>query len=462
VLAVATSFLASTRSRGHILTPLHLAAVSLVGMTCHRRLAEDRPHARRLTEFYLLIATGGVLGGAFVALVAPALFRSFAEYPITLALACFLRPPERWAEPASRTTRALDVLLPLGLAMLMLVVVNLVTPPGLEGSWSEISIRAIGPAILTLPLLMRRTRFALGISVLLVAVWFLANAPTASLYRERTFFGVQRVVTTTGPSFTLVDDTGRKFSRQVSFHVLIHGTIRHGTQALDADLRDVPTTYYHRTGPIGQVMATFVEPHPSARVAIVGLGAGTLAAYGRTGQTFTYFELDPAIARIASDTRFFTYLADSKAKVDIVTGDGRLTLAARRDGEFDLVVLDAFSSDAIPVHLLTREALALDLRKLSPHGLLAIHITNGYLRLDRVVAAVAADLGLACRIRKDGIDSPTEAFQGKDASTWAVLARERSDLGPLESDTRWVEPVPDERFLWTDQSSSILGIMSRM
>ncbi|MBZ5640003.1 MAG: fused MFS/spermidine synthase [Acidobacteriia bacterium] len=458
---VAASLLASVRARGWLLLPLHLATLFAVGLTCHRRLAEERPHAGRLTEFYLLVAVGGALGGVFNALLAPVMFRSVAEYPIALVAACLLRP--RWVDEASKSptvrSRALDAAVPLAFAGLLFVLRLLHAAPGTDDTWGVLAVRAGGPALLALALVGWRLRFALALAVLLVGGWVENTAPATSLHRERTFFGIHRVATSEGLPFKLVDSDGHETFRQVTFHLLIHGATRHGSQALDSDLRAIPTTYYHPTGPIGQVFSEVLAEAPPREIGLVGLGAGTLAAYGRPGQRFTYFEIDPAVIRIARDPRFFTYIADSKAAVLTIPGDGRLSLAREPDGKFGLIVLDAFSSDAIPVHLLTREAVGLYFRKLAPDGILAIHLTNTYMRLEPVVGAVASSLGLEARVQRDAVVPPKDAFEGKDGSIWAVVARDPARIEALVRDPRWLVPPADPRYLWTDDYSNVLGVL---
>ena len=220
----------------------------------------------------------------------------------------------------------------------------------------------------------------------------------------------------------------------------------------------MPLSYYSRRGPIGQV---FAELGPRLHdVGAIGLGSGSLAAYGRPGERFTFYELDPAVARIASNPRWFTFLHDSRAAVRIVVGDGRLKLATAPDRAYDLVVLDAFSSDAVPVHLLTREAMELDLRKLRPDGLLAFHVTNRYLDLEPVVAGVARSLGLVGLTQTHRV-SAVEERSGARSSHWIVLARTRRALGPLAHDRRW-RPLESRPGLpvWTDQFSNILDVVS--
>src|SRR6185312_10394904 len=204
----------------------------------------------------------------------------------------------------------------------------------------------------------------------------------------------------------------------------------HGAQDRRPAMRDEPLTYYSRGGPIGDVMRVLAGDARRRRVGLVGLGVGTLAAYTAPGEHWTFFEIDPAVVEVARGSGLFTYLADAQGTVDVVLGDGRLSLAAAPDGSFGLLVLDAFSSDAVPAHLLTREALALYARKLAPGGLLAFHLSNQYLSLVPVVAGAAAGEGLI-GIRRFGGVSAAEIDGGICASAWVVLARAARDLEVL-------------------------------
>jgi len=201
-----------------------------------------------------------------------------------------------------------------------------------------------------------------------------------------------------------------------------------------------------------------------SRVGVIGLGVGTLAAYGEPWRSFTFFELDPAVVRIARDPGYFTYLSDAGSSVSFVVGDGRLEIAKRPPASFDLVVVDAFSSDAIPVHLLTREAFGVYLDKLAPGGLLALHVTNQNLDLEPVVDAIARSFGLQGLALDDEVSSPQELLEGKDASTWIVLSRAADAVAPLRADPRWravprADAPPDPRRLWTDDYSNLFGVI---
>jgi len=259
----------------------------------------------------------------------------------------------------------------------------------------------------------------------------------------------------------------RGVKQRPPFRSFIHGTTRHGTQGQDESLRLVPTSYYHRSGPIGQVFAAFAGRGLLDRVAVIGLGAGTLAAYGEPGRSMQFYEIDPAVVRIARDPSMFTYLSDSRSALSFTTGDGRLEIAKAPDGAFGMIVVDAFSSDAIPVHLLTREALALYFRKLKPGGILVLHITNTYLELSSVVGGLIADGGYAGLIQENGIENREQLLEGKDESDWAVIAKDRASLAPLEQSGRWTslpsQPghTPDSLYVWTDDYSSIFTVASR-
>ena len=208
-------------------------------------------------------------------------------------------------------------------------------------------------------------------------------------------------------------------------------------------------------------MARWAGRPQRQRVGVVGLGAGTLAAYAAPGERWTFFEIDPVVIEVARDRDLFTYLRDAQGTIDVVLGDGRRSLAAIPDGAFGLLVLDAFSSDAVPVHLLTREAIALDLQKFAPGGLLAFHLSNRYLDLEKIVAGGATAKGLSGLARFGGV-SAAEQSEGKSSSLWVVLARSPTDLAPLVGDARW-RPLPRDQKDWkgwTDDASSLWPVLS--
>lgn len=548
---------------------LHLIGLFIVAQACHGQLAQDRPATRHLTEFYLWIALGGVLGGIFNALAAPLLFTRVAEYPLALCLAYLLLPPVEpkpagrwlaltdalwivlcflgsgamlvvlgqdnalgadwvkhlptedkvwaalfalgclvgaalagWFSPEERLHRALDCLTPLAVGVLTacflaqptsqgrtyligLVVIlccvlgmlgvgslhlinrhpvrllNFVCPAivaVLVGAATLRSWMTVGNtgdfgnfernerlrvlAIAGLPLLLaalwtdRPLRFGLTLGAVLLAGTLVedANQSENVLLRERSFFSVLKV------------------KQLGEYNELLHGTTLHGMQ--NRDQPGEPVSYYYHASPIADVIRARERRGELNPMAVIGLGVGTMAAFGRPGQEVTYYEIDPTMVRIARDPKLFTFLNDAEqrgVKLQIVLGDGRLQIGRAPDDHYGLIVVDAFSSDAIPMHLLTREALDTYVRKLAPGGLVAIHISNRYLNLGPMLGNLAGDAGLAAVERKDD-----HAGVGQNNSHWVVMARQRADLGGLATDTEWTDlkPVPGG-VRWTDDFSNL-------
>ncbi len=465
-VGVVASLWAFERPYTWVLLVLHPMALFFLAMVCHGRLARDRPEPARLTEFYLCVATGGALGGAFNTLVAPRVFASVEEYPLVLLLACLLRPRGSTAAPGRRERRArvLDLAWPLALLFFVAMVPRAAILLGVKSAAAGLVLQVAAPCALAMFFLRRSLRFTLCLAVLLAAAWVEARPSGQLLHARRDFFGVHRVFLRDGPVLEGIDASGRKTFVSYPFHVLYHGTTRHGSQALTERLRMTPTSYYHPTGPLGEVLRALEDGHRLDRVAVVGLGAGAVAGYGREGRRITFYEIDPEVVRIARDERLFTYLRDARGEVDIAVGDGRLLLSRAPDSLYGLIVLDAFSSDAVPVHLMTQEAVELYFRKLRPDGLLAAHLTNQHLDLEVVFHAIAAGAGLVGASRSDEVASLQQMLEGKDRSQWVVLARDLSALGPLASDPEWLRvPVPgvpiDPRLLWTDDTSSVLSVL---
>jgi spermidine synthase len=415
--------------------PLHLAVLFACALQLHTALARRRPDTRHLTAFYLWVACGGVLGGLFNTLLAPLVFTAVVEYPAALAAACLLRSLADGATDR-RLTRA-DVVIPVAIGLVTI---------GLAYAWRTAHLQAsvflACLALLTIwSFSFSRRPFRFGLAVAMMLLVTQVN-PLDTLHAERTFFGVLRV--------RAEASSGR--------HVLMHGSTVHGEQSLDPAQRQEPLTYYHRSGPMGQVIHALTDRPGTARVAVVGLGAGSLAAYATADQHWTFYEIDPAVVRIARDPRLFTYLSGCNA-CDVVLGDARLSLARAGETAYGLLVLDAFSSDGIPVHLLTREALELYLTKLEPRGVMAFHISNRHLHLRPVLAALAADRGLAARVQTDHPSDEAKA-KGHYASEWFLMARAEEALGPLAADARWERPaVPAGTRVWTDDFSDIVAVL---
>lgn len=450
----------------------HFVMLACVAMMCHRSLYEDRPGTSRLTEFYLWMSVGGVVGGAFNALVAPRVFDSVAEYPIAIAGACLLRPQvlREWramTEPRRRTA----VVLALGAGLLVAVLIvggfRAIGKGWIPDGPLTKPVTVFGPLAVCAVLLAWRgsLRFAAGIAVAGLLTLHNFSLNTMTVLQTRTFFGVLRVAEYSSPD----PKTGQLVPRQ---RTLFHGSTKHGMQFVNdpseptINVEGLATTYYHRTGPIGQIIAMLNAERRLHAMGVVGLGTGTMATYGRPGAKLRFFEIDPAVVAIATDKSLFTNLTSSKSNIEIIGGDGRLSLGMRPDGEFDLLVIDAFSSDAIPVHLLTREAVELYMKKLSPDGVLAVHISNRYFQLAPVLRRHADALGLVARGCYDVEKSDDDKLQGKEYSHWVALARRPGALGRLVTDPacqeKWLEPVNDPTLReWTDDYSNIIGTLHR-
>lgn len=417
---------------------LHLLVFFAIAMMCHGELALRRPVAAHLTDFYLCIAVGGALGGLFNAVVAPVLFSNLLEYPLIIGLACMLRST---SIPAPRL-RLADLLWPALLAAILGVLFLSGYHPLERGAVAIVVYLQVVGLVLYLAH-VRPVSFGLAVIAVLLGSPVLHGADDI-LVRQRSFFGVHTV---------LKDKSGK-------FHVLMHGITIHGAQYLAPDRRREQTTYYHRDGPLGQLFSVLGAHNRFQRVASVGLGVGTAACYRQAGQEWTFYELDPVVARLAKDTRYFHFLADCAPDADIVIGDGRQSLRAVPDQHFDLIIVDTFGSDSIPVHMITREALALYVRKLRPGGVVTFHITNQYLDLAPVLANLAAAGGLAGLMPGPRLSFAADDRYAEMQSHWIAIARDPRDLVALETEEGWVPLPADLRArLWTDDYSNVLGAL---
>jgi len=556
-LALAYQMCAGLSEPAWLVMGLHLVVFFIAAMVCHARLAADRPEPEHLTEFYLWMSLGGVLGGLFNTLLAPVLFNSVVEYPLALMAACWLRleatratvqrdapmaaavlphpnPLPLGEGTATSTRRATehassnpaltaflplpagegrgegesvrkptapiptsDLLWPVCLAVLTAALAAFLPPTKLVPNQIQ-SVVIFGlPLLLCFLLVDVPRRFALGLGAVFLGSAFFTGGFGKTLHVERNFFGVTRV--TLSPNGD---------ARQI-----VHGRTIHGRQFLDAARSAEPLTFYHRDGPLGDVFKVFeaartnvaaapsprpsppvgarektaraggfqpppTEPlqpsvssqptdggwkPPARHVGVIGLGAGSMAAYARAGERWTFYDIDPSVLRIAQNTNYFTYLARSAAtETRLVEGDARLRLREAADGGYDLLVLDAFSSDAIPVHLITREALELYLRKLAPGGMLAFHISNRYLDLEPVLANLAQELRLVALGCDDMSLTEAEFATGREQAHWVVMARSAEDLAGFQRRTRWspLEGKPSVG-VWTDDFSSPLRVIQR-
>ena len=430
---------------------LEWVGLGVVATALHGRLAQDRPPPARLTEFYLVQSLGGVTGGAFVAIAAPVLFNGVWEYPallvgalVALAVTGPARPRAAAplpagsspAGPARRPRLDLRPFFAGGFARLgpyVAIVAVLSAAMAVEGSIATpVAIRwfLVGALIL---LVGGPARF-LAVSTGLVLVLATFVLPGPALLRDRSFFGVTEVLTT-------ADD------RWIQ---LMNGTTVHGVQSTDPDLARRPTFYYAPSGPLGDVFAALEPGRPDAAVAIAGLGAGGIAAYLQPGQTVTFFEIDPVVVRVASDARYFTFLADAPSPPRIVLGDARISMRDEPDASYDLVILDAFSSDAPPAHLLTIEALLEDRRLLRPGGILVIHVSNRYYDLAPALGAAEDRLAMTVLERRYSPTPADAAEFGASPSIWVIatadpaLADRFRAAGWGPTSHAGIEPITDD------------------
>ena len=419
------------------LAPTHLATFFLTALVCHGELAKDRPSVAHLTEFYLWMSVGGVLGGIFNVIVAPQLFDTVLEYPIAIMLAAWLRPTIATRRPIDRI---LDFALPAALCVLIVVLMRLGFPPK---TWSDKAPVWVfgGYALIVLCFQRHSLRFALGIAAIIVGATLGRGPDKSLLFTGRSFFGVYRVMA------------------YPKHHALQNGTTTHGGQSIYPQFAKEPLTYYHRDGPLGQSFAWLMRKNQNRRVAIVGLGTGTIACYGRPNETWTFYEIDPLIERIAFNNTYFTYLRDCPPSKRIVLGDARLSLLQAPDSAYDLIILDAFSSDAIPVHLMTREALQLYLKKLAPGGSVAFHISNRYLNLEPVLVGLAEDARIPGIIGADTAITATQTASFKMNSKWVVLSRRAQDHALLAIQPGWHVLAPKSDVgIWTDDFSNVFSV----
>ncbi len=447
-LAVATFLIAMfTPLNGLYMPAIHLAAFFISAMVCHGELVRRRPHADHLTEFYLWMSFGGVLGGLFAGLLAPHLFTQVLEYPILL-MAVFLVRADTWETLKSGDRR----LLLAGLALLV-VVTGVAFQPVLQIS-EAVRVAAVTVLLIGIVLFNKTplTQAALIAAGLVMVIGYDLKQDTVT--RVRGFFGVNAVLS----------------RNDGDFYVLAHGTTIHGAQdrkelkSLGEGEWPDPRPYYHRKGPIATALSLVREQKGALpNVGVIGLGAGGMACLRHQGENWKFFEINPQVADLARNPEYFTYLTRCGGRDNIVMGDGRVQLTGEADQSFDALVLDAFSSDAIPVHLLTEEAMALYLSKLKPGGAMVFHITNRYMELASVVAAVAKTQGAVTYVSRVGDDIwNTDLASYRTGSIVAVVGRTQADVAAVAADERWFQVAEDTGTVpWTDDYSNVISAIYR-
>ena len=418
--------------------PLHLIVFFVITLMCHGELVRQRPEVASLTEFYLCLSLGGVLGGACIALGAPVVFDSVFEYPLSLVLAAALLP-----SPSHRAKRS-DIIL----ACIILAVLIGGQAGATAFGWplNAVVVYCINAAfvLVVFALRARPLGFALCIAAIFIGSSY-ARTSNDTLWQGRSFFGVYRVTESADPPT----------------RSLFHGTTNHGGQLMAANGDTSPTAYHTTSSPVVEVLHALQARDSGQRIGVVGLGAGALAHWRQPADDWRYYEIDPLIIWLAVESGYFSLMPRGAESIPIVLGDARLTLTEEPDGRFDLLIMEAYSSDAIPMHLLTREAVALYMDKLAEDGLLALHISNRFLDLELVVARIVEQAGYAAQVafrKKDDIDPDTDPTGSP--SHWVLIARQQATLDGLALGEVW-RPLdtPSEGRVWSDDFSNLLELI---
>lgn len=428
----------------------HQLGFFVIAMACHGELARTRPPAKYLTGFYVALSFGGMVGGLFAGLIAPFTFSWVAEYPILLALAALCRPPGG----AERLPRWSAWYWPL----LAVLAIALIAPSYSGGklfswldNWRVWMIGAVGvlSALLALAFNANRWKIFTTVAVALVLLRFYPS-DDGRVETVRSFFGVHKIVVTPNGQY----------------HVLMHGTTIHGAEKFKNDDgtpatgRPEPITYYHQDGGIGQAITAMRERKGAPlRVAVIGLGSGTLTCASQPGEDWKFFEIDQSMVDTARDPKYFTYIQSCEPNLKPVIGDARLTFAREPDGLYDLIIVDAYSSDAIPIHLATEEAMVIYKEKLAPQGAVVMHVSNRHLELASVIVGIADANDMKSWVYSEDSGRDNEYIF---STSVVVSAREEADVGKLASSEVWAETEADEKQrVWTDDYSNVLGAVYR-
>lgn len=427
----------------------HQLCFFIIAMACHGELARTRPAAKYLTGFYVALSFGGMVGGLFAGLIAPFTFSWVAEYPILVALAVLCRPPaeERWPK-WSRWFWPL----------LAIIAVALIAPSYSSGkifTWLETNrvyvTGAVAIVSMILAILLKADRWKLAAVVTLALVLIrMYPSDDGRVETVRSFFGVHKIVVTPNGQY----------------HVLMHGTTIHGAEKFRNDDgtpvtgQPEPITYYHKDGGIGQAITAIRERKGAPlRVAVIGLGSGTLVCAAEPGEDWKFFEIDQTMVDTARDPKYFTYIQSCQPDLEPVIGDARLTFAREPDGVYDLIIVDAYSSDAIPIHLATEEAMEIYKSKLAPHGAVVMHVSNRHLELSSVVVGIADANDMKSWVYSEDSGRDNEYIF---STSVVASARDEADVGKLASSGQWaMTEAEDNQRVWTDDYSNVLGAVWR-
>ncbi len=498
--ALVISFLLQLMRPIALLVPFHLMGLFIVGYICHGELASDRPKPNYLTLFYFWISVGGVAGGIFNAIISPLFFTSILEYPLVLVISFLLLPkltsvsnsgiiseltPELISKLTANLTananssesisKSISTLIPkpttqannsrfrfsvpISLGLILATLIVGFSPRFVWSDWLGIILVIMLWLGIYKTFHLSKIRLLVGLLLLSLLGQFSLTTMGQVLVSDRSFFGIYRVVS----------------QQQGQYYSLFHGTTLHGKQSRDPQRQGEPLTYFATTGPIGQVFNYFSSRDSlNSHIAVLGLGIGTLFSYARSPQEWTFYEIDPVVVKLATDPQYFSFLEDNTLsskdtikdpiKKQIILGDGRLQLAKSPDDYYDLLVMDAFSSDAIPTHLVTLEAMELYLQKLRKNGIVVLNISNRFINLEPVLGKLAQELNLVSYSQVDRDITALEKEQGKTASHWVIMARNKESLGTLITDFPWQNMVAKSTSasklkVWTDDFSDIWQVL---
>lgn len=411
----------------------HLLNFFLFAMFFHGSLAKDRPHPSHLTEFFLLLSVGGALGGLFNAVIAPLLFDRAIDYHLIVVLGVALIAPPKWRvhNPYGNPWVIPTLMVPIWAFYLYAMDFWALKDP----KTLPFTVLILAPLYLASVWRPRLENVGFSLVIALGAYSYL-KTPGIITY-ERSFFAAYKVYE-------------REYGEAGRFRKFSHGTTTHGAQSLDPEKETTPVSYHHPEGPVGQIL----DRIPHEEVLVVGLGAGAMTSYATEGTHFDVFEIDPLVHEIAKE--HFTYLDHCGDRCTVKIGDGR-RLIEEADKKWDIIFLDAYNSDAVPTHLLTREALDLYLEKLAPHGVVVFHVSNRYLDIEGVVGGIVRDAGVVARTQ---LHIPPKSERRKkqiDASKYTVVARELDDLRVIAEEERWRDVRPAD-IVWTDDFTNIITV----
>jgi hypothetical protein len=460
---IATMYFFGLTERSWFSIPLHFFFLFTVCMAFHARLANDRPVPALLNSFYVWMSVGGILGGLFNGILAPVFFKTQLEYILTIVVAVLTATfsYESQADEEFSFWRELFVIFAMILILMCFASFSEITADKLV-SW--LGALAVTSVFVVIHLFYRFRKMA-GILFLLgvfMSLFYMTNNERI-LFIGRSFFGIHKITRIkTGADF--VDADLKLPSGKDVFYCLSHGTTLHGVER-KVDVRPLlPLSYYSREGPVGNIFRAALINRWAENVAVVGLGCGTIAWYGRPWQNFDFYEIDPMVVSIASNPDYFTYLKSCKADYRIIVGDARVQLGKAPDHKYDLLIIDAYSSDSVPVHLLTKEAFAMYTSKIKPDGMLVLHISNRYFKLSPIIAGIFAELGISGREKLDDPKNYSIKYDWYDEeqlskSFWVAGSKSEERLASLHRFGKWRKMQVSRAYsIWTDDYANLLQV----